>query len=416
MTDILYRKDDTVRTACIRLVLCILFISIPLCVLAASEPELEFQRTVSDYVSAEGTRAVTYRVENTGSAPAQNIVVSDGETGEIARLDILEPDDYRQYTIDVPADGTEESVPKITWEYQGKSFSKTLSSLTIGDIRAQFKVSVAADTAEAAAGEKVTIKVYVRNNGTVPLYDIALSDEGIGRIGSIHGPLLPGETEGLAYSCIPTGDLIVSVRAQAHSATGIKAEAVSNTAVILVTGGNAENDISLSAVCDENGTVSVAVETEAAEVDSISVGLLGYGDVRSIAMIARGSYTFSFPSPMKGLTRAYVRWEDAESGSITVLSEPFIVYRSSLTGEIPALYDPGFSAVRINTDGDSIYIWLLAAGLGLLLALITMLILQHTGKRHRKRREKRLRDAKRARKRAEKRERFARTKKMHLKK
>ncbi|MBO4368140.1 MAG: hypothetical protein J5859_05465, partial [Clostridia bacterium] len=115
MTEILNGKDDTVRTAYIRLVLCILFISVPLCVLAASEPELEFQRTVSDYVSAEGMRAVTYRVENTGSAPALNIVVSDGETGEIARLDILAPDDYRQYTIDMAADGTEESVPKITW-------------------------------------------------------------------------------------------------------------------------------------------------------------------------------------------------------------------------------------------------------------------------------------------------------------
>ncbi|MBO4367569.1 MAG: hypothetical protein J5859_02545, partial [Clostridia bacterium] len=283
-------------------------------------------------------------------------------------------------------------------------------------IRAQFKVSVAADTAEAAAGEKVTVKVYVRNNGTVPLYDIILSDEGIGRIGSVSGPLLPGETEGLAYSCIPTGDLIVSVRAQAHSATGMKAEAVSNTAVILVTGGNAENDISISAVCDEDGLVSVAVETDAAEINGISVGLLGYGDVRSMAMIARGSYTFSFPSPMKGQTRAYVRLGDVESGSLTVLSEPFVAYRSSLAGEKPALYDSGLSAVRINTDGDSIYTWLLAAGFGLLLVLIIMLILQHTDKRHRRRREKRLRDAKRARKRAERRERFARTRKMHLRK
>lgn len=396
------RKDfDVIK----KLLLC----ALALFVILPAGAEIELQRTVSEAMNADGTRDIIYRVENTGDTAVTDVKVIDLGM-EAAFFDVMEPGSHEVFTLSAPASDDTVSAPSVEWSEDGAVSTASCGGVPVPEIPAAIKVSVSADCNELVRGSGMTLHVYVRNSGTVPVSDITVTDDGMGAIALIRGPVAPGETVESVREFIIDSDTDITVRAQGVSASGKCVSASSNTISIVVTDDVFEGEqLSVTAFDAGGGRAEVTIGNRGPDLKDIRVGLLSGGDTFTLAVLGRENVTVMIENAPEGATRAYVCRADEENGHISVLSDEFCV-----TGKGEGV-SPFVTGRRISDGGEGIYPTLLGIGSCTVVLLALILHISRMRYKSEEKREKRHREEVRTLLRAEAREQMAKTKQIKFK-
>ncbi len=159
----------------------------------APEPVVRFSRAFSSQHAEAGDEiTLSYTVRNEGAVTIRNIVVEDALVGKVGTIDRLGAGERRTLGVKVTVKKACTSKPSMSYEYNGKTYSKRLSAGEIQLADVEIQVELEADKTNVAPGELVTLRLRVQNNGNVNLYGLRAVEPMLGEMGSIVSVLAPG--------------------------------------------------------------------------------------------------------------------------------------------------------------------------------------------------------------------------------
>ena len=149
---------------------------------ASVEPQVSFSRSFSQSTAAKGAEVtISYKISNTGSVPITDIVVTDAKAGDVTlTYSKLNPGKSKTLTYKHTMDADLTSEPKLTYEANGKTYTKSLSAKTVSLSTADVDVVLEASQSEVASGDEITLSCSITNTGNSNLKNIKVSDETLG--------------------------------------------------------------------------------------------------------------------------------------------------------------------------------------------------------------------------------------------
>ena len=148
----------------------------------AAEPEVSFSRSFSQSSAAKGSEVtISYKISNTGSVPITDLVVTDEKAGDVSlTYSKLSAGKSKTLTYKHTMDSDLTSEPKLTYEANGKTYTKSLSAKTVSLSTADMDVVLEASQSEVASGGEITLSCSITNTGNLNLKSITVSDDTLG--------------------------------------------------------------------------------------------------------------------------------------------------------------------------------------------------------------------------------------------
>lgn len=299
-----------------------------------AEPEVRFSRDFSSSYAEYGDKiTISYTVRNDGTAPVENITVTDGLVGEVGRVDRLEPGEKKTMSVRVRITESCTSTPRISYECGGLSYTDERSPQRIYLAEVRVRVELSADKTNVAPGDMVTLRLNVVNEGNVSLYGLRASEPVLGDLGSLVSALPPGDecviTRTVQMKSANTFQFSIS----GSSDTGGAISVQSNEMSVLVTPVAAQIQLCLRAEADQRelsgpGEVSFSLYVSndcSLELRNVTLSEETRGVIRELVFVPTGempAITQTYPVEESGVFRFQAQVTDSVGDRLTVYSEP----------------------------------------------------------------------------------------------
>ncbi len=146
---------------------------------AATTVKLDFSRTMDKTsVASGGTVKITYNLKNTGTVPITNLSVTDPAVPDgVASGLSLAAGASKQVIKSITVTQTVTSTPKVTYTANGSTHTASLTAKKITTSEPALSISAIADKSLINSGESVTFTIAVRNDSTVAVSGINITDD-----------------------------------------------------------------------------------------------------------------------------------------------------------------------------------------------------------------------------------------------
>ena len=219
---------------------------------AAAEPKVSFTRKISKTSVSKGeTVTLEYTVENTGSVNLTNLLVTDdGIDGMQQKRDSLTVGSSATFTYqyDVNADFTSE--PKLTYQANGRPYSKTVAAKKVTLSSAELEAVLEASPSSVGMGDETTLICTLTNSGNVKLTGITIADSTLGSKLFSTASLEAGATKAFSKTVALTKTTKFKYTITAKDESGKKYTFKSNELEVKVSEAAAKYDLAVTASAD----------------------------------------------------------------------------------------------------------------------------------------------------------------------
>ena len=351
-------------------------------------PQAEFTTQLSsDCAPAGGTVTVTYRVRNTGNVPLTQLRVNDTLGDFVGRVEMLDVGETRVFTGHVTINAAARSEPSLSYTVpaeDGRTYETELSPRTIAIAAPELSLSFAADCETAEPGGTVTLTLMLRNLGNVGYRHITVTDAVRGDLVASSQTLPAGSDPLLVSRVYPVrGDGEYQFHVSAVCETGERVNMDTERIAVPMSAPRAAGGIELSASTETpvirrsgNVTFDLSLSTNAAEgVRDVRLSEQTRGEIRTFEIIPAGGplcAQASYPVSEDSEFTFIADWTDAQGTHIVrALPVEVAIGRDGVEPDADEKSGEGLSATaRVLVGEGSVYIYLIAGGVLVLIGLI----------------------------------------------
>ncbi len=323
------------------------------------EPVVRFSRAFSSQHAESGDEiTLSYTVRNEGSVTIRNIVVEDELVGRVGTIDRLGAGERRTLIAKVTVKKACTSKPSMSYQYNGKTYSKRLAADEIQLADVEIRVELEADKSNVAPGELVTLRLRVRNQGNVNLYGLRAVEPMLGEVSGLVSVLSPGGECVVTRTVPMKSGAVFCFAVSGTSDTGAAFEVTSNEMNVVVTPVAAQMRLTLKAKADKTeldaaGEVcfSLYVDNECSlELRNVLLSEQTRGEIRNLAFVPTGEMPpiqKTYQINESGTYRFMAQVTDSVGDQTTVYSEPiYIQVNGSQETKIVPTQTPQASAAK----------------------------------------------------------------------
>jgi uncharacterized repeat protein (TIGR01451 family) len=177
-------------------------------------PALTIVKSATPAVILSGeTVTYTYVVTNTGNVTLTDVTVTDDILGAIGSIESLAPGGSVTFTVTTEVIGDVTNIGTAVGEAPDETSVTDNDDAVVDVVNPQIEVTKTPATTEILVGETVIYTYVVTNVGDVDLYDVVLTDDKLGVVGTLEY-LAVGESEEFTASAVlnePTTNVVMAV-------------------------------------------------------------------------------------------------------------------------------------------------------------------------------------------------------------
>ena len=323
------------------------------------EPVVRFSRAFSSQHAETGDEiTLSYTVRNEGSVTIRNIVVEDELVGKVGTIERLGAGERRTLIAKVTVKKACTSKPSMSYQYNGKTYSKRLAADEIRLADVEIRVELEADKSNVAPGELVTLRLRVRNQGNVNLYGLRAVEPMLGEVSGLVSVLAPGGECVVTRTVPMKSGAVFCFSVSGTSDTGAAFEVKSNEMSVVVTPVAAQIRLTLEAQADKTEldaagevTFSLYVDNDCSlELRNVLLSEQTQGEIRNLAFVPTGEMPpiqKTYQISESGTYRFMAQVTDSVGDQTTVYSEPiYIRVNGSQSAKVEPTQTPQASAVK----------------------------------------------------------------------
>lgn len=147
---------------------------------SAGTPSVDFSRTPSAKSASPGDKITfTYTVKNSSKDTITNVAITDPAAGSnVASGESIKAGESKNFKAEVTVGNTDiTSSPKLTYEYDGDDYNKSLDPQIISVAKASLTIKATADKASANKGDSINFTITLTNGGSTNISNIKLVDD-----------------------------------------------------------------------------------------------------------------------------------------------------------------------------------------------------------------------------------------------
>lgn len=369
---------------------------------ADARADIEFTRQISNrYAIANSTVILTYRVENTGNVPLENVRVRDELGLFTAQAELLYPGEIKIFSNNITVEGDVTSEALVEYAAPSVSddiFTRELDAADITLVESEVSVGLTLDHRSASPGDTVNGVVTIACVGA-DVSDITVYDDIYNTVIADTVTVQAGNTATLTCTWPVRDSTDYRVRIEGTDAAGRAISVCSGTASVKIDRELSEYPLSVAAnaqtpVINTEGSarISIAITNSGnAPARDVVLSEETLGEIRVFEFVPAGDPTLrSIIVDVQEDTEYVfsVQWLSHDGNIHTEKSEPVYI-RISPEGEDPIREPSAGGAEVYDIRGVSEYFWMIAGGGVLLIVLLILLILTHDREvRERKLRQK----------------------------